>query len=186
MLKAKSLNLLDKFLPSYHFNEVHSIKIAASPSEVEKVLREFDFSGSRLIKLLFAVRGLPPNLATGIASLEQMGFVVLGQEDEKEIVFGLIGKFWTTKGDIVRVTKEEFTSFPHPGYAKAAWNFLIDPIISGECILSTETRIICADEDSKKFFSRYWFIIKPFSRLIRKEMLKQVKKNVERTPVLTS
>ena len=46
--------------------------------------------------------------------------------------------------------------------------------------LETITRIQCTDESSRKKFSRYWFFIKPFSGIIRKEILKAVKAKSEK------
>lgn len=57
-----------------------------------------------------------------------------------------------------------------------AWNFSFKPI-GNETLVSTETRILCLDEASKKKFKRYWFFIKPFSGFIQKEILKLLEKD---------
>ena len=46
-------------------------------------------------------------------------------------------------------------------------------------LLSTETRIQCLDDHSRKRFRLYWGLIGPFSAWIRREMLRAVKKQVE-------
>ena len=44
----------------------------------------------------------------------------------------------------------------------------------------TETRVYCLDEVSRKRFKLYWMLIRPFSGLIRREILQAVKRNAER------
>jgi len=45
--------------------------------------------------------------------------------------------------------------------------------------LTTETRIKCLDEDSRSRFGWYWAFIRPFSGLIRMEMLRAIKRKAE-------
>jgi hypothetical protein len=70
-------------------------------------------------------------------------------------------------------------NFATPGYAKAAWNFLLSPQADGGTRLVTETRVYCLDNASRRLFRRYWFFIKPFSGWIRKEALRAIKRKAE-------
>jgi len=45
--------------------------------------------------------------------------------------------------------------------------------------VSTETRVLCVAPITKITFGLYWLMIKPFSGLIRKKMLKIIKKDSE-------
>ena len=108
-----------------------------------------------------------------------MGFVVLEHQPDQEIILGLTGQFWKASGKIQECTAEEFTSFNHPDFAKAVWNFKIVQQGDNHVLLVTETRIFCTTEVVRKKFARYWFLIKPFSGLIRKEMLRIIKRNAE-------
>lgn len=109
-----------------------------------------------------------------------MGFVILEHQPDQEIILGLIGQFWKTNGKIQPFEAEEFTSFNNPDYVKAVWNFKITPLDGNQVRLETETRIFCQDPNVRKNFGRYWFLIRPFSGLIRKEMLKIIKRKAER------
>jgi hypothetical protein len=73
---------------------------------------------------------------------------------------------------------DEFIPFNYPQHPKANWNFKLIPD-KGKIILETETRIYCPDESSRKKFGRYWKIIKPFSGLIRMEMLRAIRRSAE-------
>jgi hypothetical protein len=45
--------------------------------------------------------------------------------------------------------------------------------------VATETRIVCTDEASRRAFLRYWRVIRPFSGLIRLEMLRLLRNAAE-------
>jgi len=172
---------LEKFLPEFQFSEKHSIQISASPSAVSSQIANLNVSDSWIIQALLTLRGIPRRTSTGIEEWKKMGFVVLEHQSDQEIVLGLIGQFWKVSGKLQRFTAEEFTSFNHPDFAKAVWNFKIIPIGGNQLRLETETKIFCPDPNARKKFGRYWFFIKPFSGLIRKEMLKIIKRKAENT-----
>ena len=89
-------------------------------------------------------------------------------------MIGLIGKFWTPSGSLRSFQAEDFATLNPGDCAKAVFNFRTEPLDSSLTRLSTETRIWCPDETVLRRFLRYWTLIRPFSGLIRKEMLKQV------------
>jgi hypothetical protein len=66
------------------------------------------------------------------------------------------------------------------GYAKAVWNFFISPA-DGSSRLSTETRVQTFGRAATVKFRLYWLVVEPFSGLIRKAMLREVKRIAERT-----
>ena len=47
------------------------------------------------------------------------------------------------------------------------------------CRLSTETRVHVAEPAARRAFRRYWFVIKPFSGLIRILFLRAVRRRAE-------
>jgi hypothetical protein len=74
----------------------------------------------------------------------------------------------------------DFRTFDEPGWAKAAWNFRVEPAPAGGATLSTETRVRCTDARSRRTFRRYWWIVRPFSGLIRIELLRAIRREAER------
>jgi hypothetical protein len=181
--------LIDDFLPGYHATERHEILIEAPPERVYAAVREMDLSGSRLIRGLFLLRGLPA-LLTGrsregsplgvtLEGLLRSGFVLLGERPGEELLLGLVGRFWTVTGDLQRLDADGFRRFERHGFAKAAWNFHLAPAAEGKTRLSTETRVLCTDEESRRRFRRYWLLIRPFSGLIRRIMLREIRRSAE-------
>ena len=94
------------------------------------------------------------------------------------IVLGLTGQLWRILGgerDPARpTTAEEFLAYDRPDTCKAVIDFRIGPKI-----LSTETRVHVADPASRRKFRRYWFVIRPFSGLIRILLLRAARRRAE-------
>jgi hypothetical protein len=169
--------LIDDFMPKYDFSETHDIKIRAKAGQVFEAANKVDLSESWIIRLLFCLRGLP---STGITlrELRKSRFEILGEAENKELLLGLAGRFWTLAGDLRKINSRNFREFNEKGFAKAVWNFSLDES-EGETRLTTETRIECLDAESRRSFGFYWTFIQPFSGLIRSEMLKTIKKKAE-------
>jgi len=180
--------LIDDFFPNYDVTERHQIGIAAPPAQVYAAMRELDLSASVLIRGLFALRGLPAlfsrhkpesGLGLNMDGLLKSGFALLGEMPQQEIVLGLVGKFWTASGCIQKLDAVGFQNFATFGFAKAVWNFSLEPQAAGVTRLHTETRVLCLDEASRRRFRFYWLFIRPFSGLIRMETLRAIKRKAE-------
>jgi len=173
--------LIDRFVPRFDAVERHHASIAAPPERVWAALQELDLARSRAVRWLFAVRSLGrPGRSRSfrLADAGRLGFVVLGEEPGEEVVLGLVGRFWTLHGGIVRADPGEFTTFDRPGYAKAGWSFRLTPRDDGTDVL-TETRVVTTDETARRKFRRYWRVIRPFSGAVRRRALALLKEAAE-------
>lgn len=184
---------LDELLPRWHFNEVHGLRVVASPQRVWQALHALDARDVPLASLLLALRrlGVPGARSERplLASLPAGGFVELGGVPGRELAFGIAGQFWRLRPVPVKLTsRADFMAFQQPGFAKAAMDFRIldapAPPVSGRapgaaCWLRTETRILATDEASRRVFRRYWFVVQPGSALIRLLWLRAVRRRAE-------
>jgi hypothetical protein len=188
--------LLDQQLPRFDFVERHAVKVAAAPATAFAALRRAELLGGPLTRSLLALRALPGAVVgrrhlarrfpggdgrrpATLDTVASAGFVLLGEEPGREVVLGIIGRFWTLSGGVRPFAAAEFARFDEPGWAKAAWNFRVEPADGGATV-STETRVLCPDPGTRRAFRRYWWIIRPFSGLIRIEMLRAVRREAER------
>ena len=169
--------LIDEFLAEHDFAETHDIVIDAKPGKIYSVANEIDFSESWIIYSLMRLRGMSGgNLR--LRDLHRFKFEMLGSVANKEMVIGLIGKFWTLGGTLQKTDASRFKTFNTAGFAKAAWNFSLNA--DGENTrLTTETRIKCLDDESRRSFGFYWTVVQPFSGIIRMEMLRAIKRKSE-------
>lgn len=181
---------IDKFVPVSDVSKNYSIAISAPVEKVYSALKNCDVHDSPVIRFLFLLRGLPvffKSLRTNsgkrrltINDIAGSGFMLLDEKTNEEIVIGVVGRFWQLTGNIQHISSEHFVEFEERGFAKAAWNFFLKPEGVNKTLLTTETRIRCTDESSRRKFKRYWAFIGPFSGIIRKEMLRIIKRDAEK------
>ncbi|MBU1276637.1 MAG: hypothetical protein KJ720_14780 [Proteobacteria bacterium] len=171
--------LLNSCLPTYDVRARYQEFMPAPPERVYALARDLDWSRSPLVSWLFKLRGLGRVKAEpSLANMQKMGFLILDEEPGRELVLGVVGRFWLPTGGVQRVSPRGFLEFDQPGYAKAAMNFLAEPAPGGGCLLSTETRVLCLGPQARRYFRLYWSLIGPFSGLIRKEALRLVRRQL--------
>lgn len=164
-------------MPHCDFVERHSTVVRASPERIYAVIRRGDLGRNAIIRTLLTLRGLgrPARKFNLDAILGGGGFVVLAEDPPNEIVLGVQGPFWKPRCKLQTIDAESFRTNVPDGTARGAWNFLVES--NGR--VSTETRVLCAD-DARMKFRLYWTIIRPFSGLIRRLMLRAIRKEAER------
>jgi hypothetical protein len=167
--------LQHKYLPHAHVSTRHTIDINASLDQVFPIAETLNFKKSRIIYWLFRLRGIPAGRNLNFQDLEKINFIRLESIVQQEITFGLIGQFWTPTGKLKKFKPEEFTAYNLPGYAKATWSFYFTKLNDFQTRIQTETRIFCPTAGTKRKFDFYWILIKPFSSLIRREILRAFK-----------
>jgi hypothetical protein len=161
----KTFMLLDEFLPTYEFNEVHVITVQAPPDRVYAAIHATHAGElSPLVNLMLSMRDLParllrkakPRLVDDKPFLQQLfdsDFIPLGEITDREVVFGMIGQFWKlTGGDSPPIASpDQYLACDGPHYAKVATNLLISADAApGTVRLSTETRIHVFDPKTRR------------------------------------
>ena len=177
--------LLDRFLPRYDVHEVHGTRVDAAAGAVHAALLAVRSDEIPLFRTLLTLRGLRAPFAEGsrpvLQSAQEGGFAVLAEEPGREIVLGVIGKFWRQRDRDVRpiASPSAFTAFALPGYARAAMNFRIEPAAEGGCWLTTETRVAATDDGARRAFRAYWLVVHPGSALIRRMWLRALRRRAQ-------
>lgn len=163
---------MDGYLPRPWAVERHEITVDAPVERAWAAIEDVDLRADPLARFLLAARGLrgPARLR----DFERWGFVRLPASSERELVLGLVGRFWRPSGGVVRVAPEEFAAFDRPGCVKAVWNVRADAAGEG-AVVSTETRVAATDARARWLFRPYWFVVRPFSGLIRRRLLALVR-----------
>ncbi len=184
--------LMDRFMPEYHFNEVHSVRIQAPPDGIFRAIRAVTPGEVRWSRTLFWIRSLPARLAGKAARLPgeprailepepHSGKVLLGEEPGRELLLGIIGPFWKPAGGLrPRIEgPQEFLAFDRPDHAKATMGFWLRYEGGGWWRLTTETRVFTPDRSTRRKFAAYWRLIYPGSALLRRTFLAAVKQRAE-------
>ena len=185
MSAPAAVRLLDRWMPDYDVHEVHSTRIRARPLDIHRVLFQVTADEVWLLRALMTVRGLGARRADGsrplLETAQAGGFAVLAEEPGREIVLGVMGRFWQLRQRSIRRigSPAEFASFAEPGFARAAMNFLIEPLDGGVCLLTTETRVRATDARARRAFRAYWTLVHPGSAFIRRMWLRALKRRAE-------
>jgi len=183
--------LIDSFAPEFDATEVHRIAINASRQTVYEALWTADLGGSPVIKLLMLMRSMPGLLAqrhqslprnqkVTLHTLTNSGFGLLAERASDEVVLGITGRFWRPTGNLSTFKRSDFDHPVPAGFARGVWNFSLGEGLDGQTILQTETRVICGDSASRRKFLAYWFVVRPFSGLIRLIILRNVRRAAEK------
>ena len=169
---------LDAVMPAYHFHEVHAVRVHASPARILEAVRAVTAGEICLFRTLTWIRS--PRLGGGgresildapedrpiLEVALRSGFVALGDEPGREVVFGTKLRLGPRRADRDR-------------YANTAMNFLVEEEADGWCRLSTETRVFGTDDGARRRFAVYWRMIYPGSALIRRMWLQAIKRRAE-------
>jgi hypothetical protein len=176
--------LIDRFMPRCDVSEYHERAVQASGARTYAAIWDADLAAAWLVKGLLALRSIPAFLSSPAArrpgprvtlrEILRHGFCLLGEDPGREVVLGVTGRFWKPTGNIVPSAAADFRAPLPPGLARAAWNFVVQERGDGTSLLTTETRVACADVAALRSFRRYWLVVGPFSALIRRHMLRAI------------
>ena len=172
---------IDQFLPHYDVMARYETTVPASVKRAYAAARHLDMRESTIIRMLYRLRGMPARGLT-LDGMIDTGFVLLADDAGREIVLGLVGRFWTPSGYLEKVDAAGFAAFHQPGLAKVAFNIAFTPLSDTSSKVTTQTRVYCPDNTSRRRFRLYWMLISPFSGWIRKEWLRLIKARAEQGP----
>jgi hypothetical protein len=173
---------IDQWLPQYQVSASYSVRVHASDEKTYSALKHARFSDLPVVRGLMGLRGYHIGGDTPESAALDVGrgsFLELAAIPNREVLLGIVGRFWRPDGGIVRgLTPAEFADFHREGYARGVWNFSLAPA-GGGTQLKTETRVQTFGRSATLKFRAYWCFVGPFSGLIRKAMLREVKRIAE-------
>jgi hypothetical protein len=102
----------------------------------------------------------------------------------REVAIGAIGKVWRLDIPFVHAAgPSEFAKFADEGYIKVAWSIRVSPLTATSAHLELELRVQATDEMSWRRFRRYFLVIGPASRFIRRSLLRVLRRELRSTDV---
>jgi len=171
-----SSSLIDKYLPKYTFSECHEIIVDnASIDRVYDIGRNIDLSKSWIIPLLLKLRGLPTHTLDAQGFISAMHFSNIEERPPTEILYG----FMKTDKIMPVTSYQEFIDNAPEVTLKVVFSFQYTSLPTNQVSVYTETRVLCVGMRSRLSYSFYWYVIRLFSGLIRKEILKLIKQEAE-------
>jgi hypothetical protein len=170
------MSLADRFLPEFQFRERHEGLVPASPARILGVIPALSAIDDPIVRALLAIRETPARWL-GSAPEQPFGmyrFALLAQ-NQKEICFGLCGRFWRPDFGLFPISDSaSFAAFGEAGVPKLLMCFEVQDMGAGASRVLTQTRVYCPDMRALLAFAPYWFAIRAGSGLIRRRMLKTI------------
>jgi hypothetical protein len=189
-------NLIDELMPHWERRILRAQPVNAPPERTFAAIRKVDFLRSPVIVAPHRLRvdldrmirprshDAPPRRREfRFAQLveEEGGFRLLAEEDGHELVLGFIGRWWERGYGRVAWTADEFSEFARPGYAVGAWGFTVVPYGAESCILVTDVRVRCTDDEARRKFNRYWTLVARFVTAMGRPVLRLIRDEAEAT-----
>ncbi|MCD0421705.1 hypothetical protein LOC51_31200 [Rubrivivax sp. JA1024] len=183
---SRPMTLIDKYVPSFSFNERHAVLVDAPADKVLAAILTFRPEDDPLFRVLITLRELPMRARRLFGGSETSPKVfgiddfTLLDHDDREVVFGLVGQFWRPDFGLARIADgADFAAFQRAGFVKLALNFALAPHSDGHIRLTTETRAFCTDRSARLKLLPYWYAVRPFSGLLRRRILAGLKRRSE-------
>jgi len=183
------MNALDHLIREPHLTEIDSALVRGSPARVWENVRHGALTQAWPVRALFALRSaFMRDDSSGTVCVDDMqsseaapGFQLLIDDPPRQFVVAAIGKVWQLRIPFVHVADvDAYAAFADPGYAKVAWAIRITPVEDrNTCRVEVELRVHATDEPAWRRFKRYFRVIAPFSRFIRRSLLRALDKEVD-------
>ena len=198
--------LADEFLPVYDVSDSVATVVHADLTATWNALMHVDLIdvGRRrpLVAALGALRalpdiashilhgevpqGAPPHLRLTDLSEIPMGkggWILLGNQPQDEIAFGLVGKFWRPVIEFAEVSRDDFVAFDRPGFAKTIYSLAVHRIGEAQTLLSGTMRTTTTDEHAREWFRRYWsFGVGSGAHVLVNGLIDVVREDAESSP----
>ena len=180
--------LLDRFLPTCEVLERHQTVVAAPVETTYAAARAMDLMDSVAVRAIFRGRELLMGATATEARKPQplidevlaLGWGVLAQDPGRELVLGAVTQPWEPEVRFRSLPPDEFAAFDAPGFAKIAFTIRAESLGPATSRFYTETRVATTDPEARRRFRRYWTMVSPGVRLIRRETLRLVRSEAER------
>lgn len=191
--RAASDSLLDQFMPDYEVGEHQEIEVAAPSALTYAVALGTDFDRAPMLRAIFTARAFVARLLGKSSSPDPRGVVdetpslgwhLLAELPDSALVMGTVTQPWHAEPVFRGVSAPEFARFAEPGYAKIVWTIDVEPLSPWSSCLRTETRVCTTDAGARRRFRRYWAVLRPAVRMMRRSALQLVKMEAERATVL--
>jgi hypothetical protein len=189
--RSAETSALARLMPDARLVEVSGCDVSADPACAWEHVRHGDLGSPSLVRALFALRALPDRFREReraplririddlVSTPQAPGFGVLIGDPPREVVVGAIGQVWRPNIPFVHVgDAEAFAAFATPGYVRVAWALRIEPRPAGGARVEVEVRVDATDPDAWRRFRRYFALVGPGSRLVRRSLLRHIERDL--------
>ena len=174
------MTVLDDLLPEPRLREVDHVDVGVPLARAHEAVRHLDLNRSVPVRALFSLRTLAKRLHGESPKADSLrlddigapgtGFHIV-RDEPASFVVASVGRFWQPDIEFADAPSERFAAFDEPGWGKLAWELRFEPLGEHRTRIVVEVRVTATDDDSWRRFRRYFYLIGPFSRFIRRHVL---------------
>jgi len=175
-----------RFIPRPEVRERHAVLVHAPAGEMFAAAEAFDPMSIAAVRWIFAARArvlgasAPRRWAHGMAGeMETIGWGLLSLRPGRERVMGAVTRPWEPEPVFTPLPPERFAAFHPPGMVKIAWTIEAERLGPALTRLSTETRAVATDRESRRRFRGYWRRFGVGIVLIRWLLLRAIRRRAE-------
>jgi hypothetical protein len=168
-------------LPRAEFLEHHHRVVRADPELVWSALQETRWRDCRATAVLSFVRGLSRPSGSHRRLLDDGPVVVLHSEAGRYVAGGRVARPWRMRPEMGPAVRDldELAAFDQGAWLKYGMDFRLSALGDGRTLLETTTRCQPTDATVRRRFGAYWRLIRPFSGLVRRDMLGAIARRAE-------
>ena len=197
-IASPSMLLIDDYLPQFDTTRREHLIVRGEPAAVFDEVRNLDLLSlhSPLLDAVMWLRALAeklpgrkptevPSIRLGglfdeaVAPTTEQPWVPLAERKGRELVFGVVGKFWQPSISWNPVPGDRFVAFDESGWGKIAASISVLPYGSDRTLLTYEARTLTTDQRSRRKFRLYWRVVSPFVGVVMRSLLTAVSRRME-------
>jgi hypothetical protein len=164
---------LARALPAAQFAERHSRVLDAAPEQVWDVLHAVRWRDLTLTKPLVWVR-LGPSLQRGRSRMVDVGpGAPIHEDPPRTMSSGFVARPWKPVPEMgpAMPDLDALQAFAEPGWLKVGMEWVLSPVAGGRTLVETTTLCEATDDVARRRFAAYWLVVRPFSGLVRRDLL---------------
>lgn len=174
---------LDSYLGDYQWQTGYSVEVNAEQHHAYDALVNTPVD-NLLARLLITVRGMKSEGTLKEFFLHN-GFILLEESWPDHLIIGMICQPWRIGGGLIECSGASQWNIVHQAdHAKIVAVFGAEKTSVGMSRIYTETRISVDDSLARKKFAAYWFLVKPWSNMVRRSWLNDAKMIAERKQLM--
>lgn len=161
-------------LPGAQFAEDHARVLDATPEQVWDALHAVRWRDLTFTRPLVWVR-LGPSLEREAARMVDVGPGAPIHEDPPHTMSsGFVARPWKPVPEMGPPMRDldALRAFSEPGWLKVGMEWVLSPVAGGRTLVETTTLCEATDDVARRRFAAYWLVVRPFSGLIRRDLLR--------------
>ncbi|WP_282856702.1 hypothetical protein [Pseudoclavibacter helvolus] len=170
---------LHQVLAGFQFSEHHSGIVEAPPAVVWDALKRMHWTDLSATRPLLGIRRLAPGVLGDrlVETFTERAGAVLSEDPPDRLLLVMVGKPWSLVPQHAPVDSlDQVQSFTEPGWLKYGMEWALHPVEGNRTLVETRTLCESTDRSARRAFGAYWRVIRPFSGLLRWDMISTLRR----------